>query len=224
MGSIPAGERHGGAAWARGQDGPCLAFDGSSGYVQLDEFKLSAGSPITIGYWQYLDAAPSGANSAFNLGAATISGGERCQCHSPYSDGTIYWDFSDAGGGRLTASYAGHYGQWTNVVLQADPIAGYQAIYLDGRLAASRASTSAPMAALAGAYVGAWNLAASYFEGKLSRFRVYPRILTAGEIARDFADPDWRLRPGSRPARNARGAYRPRPRRTQLRIGGHGLA
>lgn len=222
-GSIPAGERHGGATWQDAVDGPCLAFDGSTGYVRCDGFRAPAGSPLTISYWQYLAGPPAGANSAFNLGQADTGGGDRCQCHSPYADSTIYWDYRDAGSGRLTASYAGHYGRWTHLALQVDPVAGYQAIYLDARLAASRASTASPMGAIAGAYVGAWNLASSYFEGKLSRFKVDLRILDPAEIARDFADPEWRLRRGARPARYRRRAYRPRPRKTQLHIGGHGL-
>jgi hypothetical protein len=158
-----------------------VSFDGVDDQAAIPStVALTAGSSVTIEYWQNVPAGH--ANSAFTIGDQTS---ERCQCHSPYSDGTMYWDYGGGGGsGRVTASYAGLFDQPVHVVLTFDAATNEHAIYLNASLANSIVDATKPTIDLSGGAIGRFS--GFYQLGVLDEFAVYDTALSPTRIATHY--------------------------------------
>lgn len=133
---------------AAGQiDGGTIKSNGTN--QSLSQASITSPTSITISYWQkYLtaDLGNTGLPVAFNFGN-TSSASPRILAHSPYSDGTLYWDYGDATAlnGRITVDYTPYLNIWALVELVYDNTNGLHAIYINGSSVASNThSTSNP--------------------------------------------------------------------------------
>ncbi len=168
---------------AIGKLGQALKFDGVNDYVNASTFSW-LGGPVTVSFWNYVASTPGDGASAFG---ADTNDTIRFQAHVPWSDGSVYWDYGDlSGSGRISTSYAAHIGKWTYVTLVSAGNGGnYKAIYFDGVLAASEASSDSPTS-FSNMLIGAFNNNASsivyYHPGTIDDFRIYNRVLSESEI------------------------------------------
>lgn len=112
------------------------------------------------------------------------------QAHTPWVDGTIYFDHSGCCGGtqRLTATGAVS-GQWQHFVFQSDA-EGMMEIWIDGELAA-RAGGSEPLDAFNGIItIGSeGNTDINGFDGLIDDFAIFDRALTQEEIVNYSENP-----------------------------------
>lgn len=150
-----------------------LAFAGNPQTVNTSFLWKSSGH-VSISFWNYVATATE--SSA--LGGQNT---ERMQCHAPWSDNNIYWDYGNLGSGRVSTSYTSYLGKWTHICLVSTGTdATFQAIYLDGKAAVSQAySAGPPSDAITfniGSYIG------YYHTGNIDDVRVYNRILSQDEI------------------------------------------
>src|ERR1700730_636615 len=80
-----------------GQIGQAANFNASNNYLSNSSLAISAGSAITISFWNYVAS-----NNVQNASAFTIGNSDnpnRLQAHAPGSDGTLYWDYGSWSGG-----------------------------------------------------------------------------------------------------------------------------
>jgi len=160
-----------------------MSFNGTSAYVDVPTFAWPTGGPVTVCFWNFVATADVKTSSAFTVG--NMDTPNRFHAHCPYSDNTVYWDYGTAttGSGRVSASYAGHLDVWTHVALVSAGTGGtFQAIYFNGTLAGSVATSSGPTVPLSGAQIGAWTGSSLYEKGMIDDFRIYNRVLSVTEI------------------------------------------
>lgn len=167
-----------------GKLGGGASFNGSNNYLSNSSLSVSAGSSITISYWNYVTTANLQSAAGFTIGGSEIP--NRIQANAPWSDSTLYWDYgSYSSGGRVSNSYGGYLNQWSYVSLVFDSSTNTHAIYLNGALAASNVSSNAPTSAQTGIDIGAWP--SSYYEkGSLDEFRVSKSARSADWIATEY--------------------------------------
>jgi hypothetical protein len=128
-----------------GQIGQAVALNGSS-YVEAAGFSWTGSSPITITFWNFVTTAHETDSWAFTIGNSALTDAHRCAASVPWSDSNVYWDYgiNGAGTGRVVTSYTSYLGAWTMVTLVSTGTADtFQAIYLNGALAASAANSAA---------------------------------------------------------------------------------
>lgn len=191
IGGTPAGVRSGGCTWADGPRGKCLAFDGSTGTVTLG-IVAAPGPDITVMAWARSTSASGSqpiAATEFDGTAVSflLSVGPASQSYaggfSYYHEG---WQ-SAPGGADLRGD-----GLWHH---HAGVVSGATiAYYVDGVLVSSAATLAPRVNSATDTQVGYYPHEAARFPGQIDDFRIYPRALSAAEVARNFADPDRRLR------------------------------
>lgn len=160
-----------------------MSFTTAGAVVNASTFPWATGGPVTVAYWNNVTTAQVRNSSAFNVG--NMDTPNRFHAHSPWSDSNIYWDYGDLGTtGRISTSYAAYLNKWTHVALVSEGVGGaFKAIYLDGVLAVSATSSDGPKVALTGANIGRWPGTNLDHQGLIDDFRIYDRVLTAGQIA-----------------------------------------
>lgn len=159
-------------------------FPGTSlNYINCPNFKWYAGSEITIMFWNKTAGGTTG--SAINIGNQSSTGTNIVNCHAPYSDNNLYWDYgtnnNNGGAGRISTSYSAYLNKWTHVALVNNGV-NWKAIYFNGILATSSTTAATPPVAMTGLTIGAWVLANNYHYGKMMDFRIYNRALSSNEI------------------------------------------
>lgn len=171
----------GGPTWRLGAISGALEFDGVDDYVVAAGFSWPTGGPVSIAYWN-LVLTGNGGGTAFTIGSN--SGASRLQAHSPYSDNVLYFDYGNTdAGGRQSTSYTAFLDAWTHVALVSEGNSGvFKAIYLNGALASSSASSDGSDVALTGINIGAFVADASFHKGAIDDFRVYDHVLSPTEI------------------------------------------
>jgi hypothetical protein len=118
-----------------------------------DAFVPTAAVTVIVGY-RKTDTTKR-ASSAFGVNNSSLAT-ERCGCHLPYSDGTIYWDFgSISGTGRLT--WAGWAVDTLPHIWAFTSGSRGQEIWLDGVLKASAGTSQTRVAAGNNFTIGADN-------------------------------------------------------------------
>jgi len=133
-----------------------FSFTTAGAVVNAPTFSWPTGGPVTIAYWNNVTTAQVRNSSAFNVG--NTDNPNRFHAHSPWSDSILYWDYGDLGAnGRISTNYAAYLNKWTHVALVSEGVGGaFKAIYLDGVLATSQASSDGPKIALTGVNIGRW--------------------------------------------------------------------
>jgi hypothetical protein len=132
------GTVHGGAEFVDTVTYKALKFDGKDDYVQIPAEALARlDDEISIALWQY--GAASQPRRDFIFHAKRKDNRLGFECHLPYSDGKVYWYTGD-NSDRLekAASESEYKDGWHQWCFVKDAAAGTMAIYLDGRLWASR--------------------------------------------------------------------------------------
>lgn len=160
-----------------------MSFSGGTDYVNIPGVSWPSGGPVTVSFWNLVATADVKNSSAFTVG--NMDTPNRFQCHAPWSDSNIYWDYGSPtnGSGRVSTSYTAYLNAWTHIALVSDGTGGtFQGIYLNGTLAASVTTSAGPTVALSGAQIGSWTGPGLYEKGLIDDFRIYNRVLTAAEI------------------------------------------
>lgn len=185
-GSAPAGIRSAGCTWADGPTGGCLDHDGS-GYATT-RFEAAGLAALTVEV-RVLVKSGAASGGIFQWAGVPSSG-------DPFIliqyDGAGNVKFYVNGGYRATVPIST--AAWHDVAATYDDGSGW-GFYLDGVAVGSYAG---PIGSLGiqlfahDVYLG------DGYPGPLAcrtaGARIYPRALSPAEVARDFADPDWRLR------------------------------
>jgi|GEM_PF-6548407 len=158
-----------------------LSFNGTSQYVSAPNLNWPSGGAVTVSFWNYVTTAQVQASSAFDVGS---NNADRFQVHAPWSDSRMYWDYGTIVAGRLSADYTSYLNKWTHVTLVSAGNGGnFKAIYLDGKLVVSGASSDGPDVALTGLKIGRADLNTTNFhKGNLDDLRIYDRVLSYAEI------------------------------------------
>lgn len=159
-----------------------LEFNGTDEYVSASNFNHSTGGPVTVSFWNYVTTAEVQVSSAFDVGG---DDSQRFQSHAPWSDNTLYWDYGGIlSNGRITADYTAYRNKWTHITLVSAGNGGnFKAIYLDGKLVSSSATSDGPDIPLSGLTIGRSDLTTpAYHEGNIDDFRIYDRVLSYPEI------------------------------------------
>lgn len=158
-----------------------MSFDGADDVVNVGTFPWPTGGPVTVAFWNFVPTGGVKDSSAFTVGA--MDNANRFHVHGPWSDSNLYWDYGDLNAnGRISTSYAAYVNAWTHVAVVSEGVGGaFKAIYLNGTLATSAATSNGPVAALNGVQIGSWNNLRH--RGMIDDFRIYGRVLTQPEIA-----------------------------------------
>jgi len=167
-----------------GQIDGAANFSGSSQYFENAAANLPAAPDITISFWSRVTSAGLTGNSGFAFN--TVNGGTRVQAHTPWSDSTLYWDYGNSAGGRVSTSYATYLDTWTYVVLVGKGNNSFQAIYLNGVSKASQASGGAPSGTISDLTVGGSVALSLYQKGVMDEFRVSKIVRSADWIQTEF--------------------------------------
>jgi len=167
-----------------GEIGGAASFNGSNNYLSNSSLSISAGSSITISYWNYVASNNVQNASTFTIGASDNP--NRIQAHDPFSDSNLYWDYGSwSGGGRVTTSYSSYLGSWTYTVLEYDSSSNTHSVYLNGSLAASSVNSNVPTATQTGIDIGAWPTGL-YEHGNIDDFRVSTAARSADWTATEY--------------------------------------
>src|SRR6266404_3620009 len=168
-----------------GQIGGGASFSGSN-YLSNSSLSITAGTSITISFWNYVSSSNLTQDSTFTIGGADAP--NRIQAACPWSDSTLYWDYgSYSAGGRVSTSYSSYLNHWAHVVLEYDSAQSKHAIYINGVLATSNTNSNVPQATETGIDIGAWPTS-YYHKGGLDEFRVSTNARSSDWIATEFAN------------------------------------
>ena len=156
-------------AYARSEMGPWLdpAYDNNA---------------IAVSFWQYNVQVAS--TSAFWLHAPLATGGERgFQAHTPWSDGTVYFDQSGCceGPQRLTIGGVVNVNQWQHFVFQRDT-EGNREIWVDGVKVAEAAGGEALDPFNGIITVGSDNTLNNSFGGRIDEMAIFDLPLRPSRI------------------------------------------
>lgn len=193
-GAAWSGTLHGNARLSGGQ----VVLDGSAGtFVSFPAGIISGLDPLTIECWASFGVNGSWAELC-SFGDQTATGtGQTYVALIPHSGAgdtriTIRNPFAPYNAEQFGAAPGTLDGQ-TNVHVVAiwNPATGYEALYLNGALAVLNPSVTIPLATVNNAlsYLGKslWN-PDPLLVGSVDEFRIYQGVLSAAEIAADFAN------------------------------------
>lgn len=157
-----------------------------------------ANNAMAVSFHQFNNAFQS--SSAFWVHSPAAGANERgFQAHTPWSNGTIYFDQSGCctnGTQRLTASGV-ILGLWQHFVFQRDAL-GTMEIWIDGILAANSSGAEALDAFNGIITLGSeGNTGNNGFDGLIDDFAIFDRMLTPAEIQNYSSNPIAIPEPGS---------------------------
>ncbi|MBT3198993.1 MAG: LamG domain-containing protein [Phycisphaerales bacterium] len=143
---------------------------------------------MAVSFWQYNIGNGAGGNvtnSAFRVVSTTASG-RGFQAHTPWSDGTLYFDHNGATAPvtRLTKTGLGTslIDGWHHIALQVDN--GTKEIWIDGAKVSSQASGAGPIPTFTNEIrIGAdLDGGGNWFRGRIDEFAVWSDTLTQTQI------------------------------------------
>lgn len=184
------GSLNGNATWSSSSFGNCLAFDGSSGYVEYSGVTVSA-IPITLACWLYCTNTGVTASSAVSL-----TGGNR-------TNGWISIGYNSGSGIKAAYVSGSNFSNqvfsnvlvantWIHVV--ATFSSSLISLYVNGYLRSTGVrSTAAPT--ILTTRIGALNPADSdpeYWPGRIDALGIWNRLLSSQEIAALYTD-SWQM-------------------------------
>lgn len=183
------GTRQGGSTWTNGLDGYCLAFDGSTGYVDLGNAStINPTGACTVASWLYFNTVPTGGGEAHAFSRDDGSLG-RSFGTSYQSFGGNGWCWQINGGNKIVSSVTASAGLWYHYAASGSPALGWT-LYINAALVGTGtwtapASTTGPTRIGARSFVGSMD----FWPGLIKDARIYNYALGAPDIARDYADP-----------------------------------
>jgi hypothetical protein len=171
-----------------GQIDGAASFNGSNNYLSNSSFgSISAGSSITISFWNYVTSAELQSSAGFTVGGSDNP--NRISAHAPWSDKILYWDYgSYNGGGRVSTDYTSYLSSWTYVVLEYNSANTTHSIYFNGSLATSNINSNVPTSAATGIDIGAWPQQSLYDHASIDEFRVSTTARSADWIATEYTN------------------------------------
>lgn len=188
----PAGRFGGALDLTAGNSGGAVAGASSNAIVAGGAHLNNAfdNNAISVSFHQFNNNIQ--ASSAFWLHSVAAGNGDRgVQAHTPWSNGTIYFDQSGCCASptqRLTGQGAVT-GAWQHFVFQRDA-GGNMEIWLDGALAARSAGAEALDAFEGIITLGSEGVTGNNgFDGLIDDFAVFDRTLTASEIQQFSTNP-----------------------------------
>ena len=165
--------------------GADLQFNGSSQNVTVPNFSsVAPTTEITIEFWQKVNAAQN--QAAFSIGDYT-STTNRIACHTPWSDGNVYFDFGSLStNGRLTYTPpTSLIGTWQHFALVASQAGNYMRIFRNGVLEAQKTGMTPFVRGTQPLQIGSGQ-GMDYFNGQIDEFRIWNRARSPREILSDY--------------------------------------
>jgi hypothetical protein len=170
-------------------------FNGTNQTAEAAAFSWTGTSPVTVSFWNYVASSDVQVSWAFDVGNTAATDVHRFAASVPWSDSILYWDYganTDGASGRVTTSYSSYLSAWTEVTLVSSGSGNtFQAIYLNGALAAS-AATSAASTVTGDLYIAAYPSATfygpPYEKGKIDEFRISNVVRSASWILAEYND------------------------------------
>ena len=156
----------------------------------VDFSSATGGNIMSVSFWQYDIGNGFGGNvSTTAFGAVSSSGGgaRGFQAHTPWSDGTLYFDHGGAccgGGNRLTTSLGTSLlDDWAHIVLQVAD--GNKQIWINGTLASEQAAGAVAIPSFTGQLmIGAQpDITGNGLGGRIDEFAVWNAALSPEDIS-----------------------------------------
>jgi len=164
---------------------------GSGTQFNANEFRWaplskSDNRPVTVMFWVHTLSAEKGSSTTFRLDGEKSPDRMRFQCHTPWSNNRIYWDYgSCCSAGRVDTSFANYLDDWTQVTfVSAGRNGNFRAIYLNGKLAAKKTSTQ-----LLGGPRGirqGFRFGGDRYKGRIDELAMWRRVMPQDEILAHF--------------------------------------
>jgi hypothetical protein len=163
---------------------------GNGAYITIpNSVSLPPGSPVTFEWWEYKATAELVASSAFEMGLPDDTT-NRCQCHGPWSDGSLFWDYGNISTtGRISSAMP--LDQWVLVHLIYDGIAT-RGIYYNGVVSLTQGSGGPPTVAKTGGDIGGANGAHT---ARMKDFAIYNRYIPTNEKLAHYSAASWTIAP-----------------------------
>jgi hypothetical protein len=175
-----------------GEIGGGIGFNGSNQDVECSSFSWTGTSAVTVSFWNYVTAAEEQNAYAFTVGNSAATDAHRFTASVPWSNGNIYWDYgiNGTGTGRVQTSYTSYLSAWTYVTLVSTGSGNtYQAIYLNGAVAASASSSASSTVTgdlIVGAYPSNTTYGTPYQYGNMDEFRISNVVRSASWILAEY--------------------------------------
>jgi hypothetical protein len=191
MRNAPAGVRAAGCTWDRGPRGPCLTFNGTTGKVTAA--KAIAGPPFYASCW-FLVTSKANYLALINCRDASFVG--LFLSDKPGNPLTAAWNNNSteysAATGLAVSTGKWYFGAFAvtptaTTTYLGDPAAGTLQSFTLAEANAARTNTNWTFGCDPG-------IGGDFLPGSLDDLRLHAYAPTAQQVARDFADPDWRLR------------------------------
>ncbi|MHA2085555.1 MAG: LamG-like jellyroll fold domain-containing protein [Candidatus Thorarchaeota archaeon] len=158
--------------------GPYAVEDDGGGTQEIDFSQLITDGwvfpepAITVSYWNFVATAEQ--NSAFGNNHTS-----RINCHSPWSNGDLYWDYGISSTDQRTqVGYTAHIGKWTLVTLTCF---ARQRVYFDGLKVADESHTHTESIVQDNFFLHQFR-DSYYHNGKITNFCIWDRQLDDAEI------------------------------------------
>ena len=157
--------------------------------ANVDFSSSTANNATAVSFWQYDIGNGAGGNAAttvFGMLSSTGGGTRGFQAHTPWSDGTLYFDHGGAccaGQNRLTHSVGTSLlDGWHHIVLQVS--GGSKEIWVDGVLVNNQATGAAAIPTFTGALMMGAEPAGTNngFGGRIDEFAVWNTTLDSNDI------------------------------------------
>ncbi|MGD0964667.1 MAG: hypothetical protein ABSA57_12295 [Candidatus Acidiferrales bacterium] len=175
-----------------GEIGGGVHFNGSDQDVESSSFPWTGTSAVTVSFWNYVTSSEVQTSFAFTVGNSATTDPHRFAVAAPWESSDIIWDYGNntTGTGRVSANYTSYLGAWTYVTLVSTGSANtYQAIYLNGAVAASASSSASSTVTgdlIVGAYPYANQYGSPFQNGSMDEFRISSVVRSASWILAEY--------------------------------------
>lgn len=165
------------------------AQDFANDRITIANPNFGLSTSVTFSFWQYGDAAVQPA-SHFLFYGSDASANRVASISCPYSDGTVYYDCGNSGGGSYdriskAASASEYEGQWNYWVCTKNTSTGEMKLYHNGSLWHSGTSMTRTLSSFNNFDIGgAWN--GGLYDGYIDEFRISDIALGSGWILTEY--------------------------------------
>jgi hypothetical protein len=167
-------------------------FNGSNQDVESSSFPWTGTSAVTVSFWNYVTSGEVQNSFAFTVGNSATTDPHRFSVAAPWGSSDVIWDYgaNSTGTGRVSTHYTSYLGAWTYITLVSTGSGNtYQAIYLNGAVAASASSSASSTVTgdlIVGAYPYANQYGPPYQNGSMDEFRISSVVRSASWILAEY--------------------------------------